>query len=311
MIYTVTLNPCLDRFLIVEDFKPDDANRIQEEHRFAAGKGIDVSRVIAELGGDSIALGFVGGFGGLELEGRLINAGVQCDFTRISRETRINIHVYNKRSNEQTSFNAPGPEVKPAELAAFCTRIRKLSPSPSFVAFCGSVPRGVTKNIYKQIGLWAREQGARIVLDTDRDAFREGIKCQPFLVKPNIHEMSRYFDEDLSDAAADILIDRAHRLIERGVELVLLSMGADGLLCVSTERLLRVIPPKVEARSTIGSGDSVVAGVLHALSRGDSLADALRLGAACGAATAMTPGTELCYRDDIEALLDQVKVEGV
>ena len=303
MIYTITMNPCLDRHLEVEELRPDDTNRVTSESRYAAGKGIDVSVVLRELGGDSIALGFVGGYDGLELEGRLINRGVQCDFTTIGGETRTNIHVYDRSRGTRTSISVPGAEISPAELGAFCRRLRHLVPNPEYVALCGSVPRGVAKGIYRQIVTWIKRQGARVVLDADGEALAEGLKAGPFLIKPNLHEISRLLGEDLRAATAEEIRPRVVALLASGLEVVVVSMGARGLLVVKKDEAVHATTPKVKVESTIGSGDSAVAGMIFALSEGHTLTEAARLAAACGAATAMTAGTELCRKTDVDRLL--------
>ncbi|MCB1051779.1 MAG: 1-phosphofructokinase [Acidobacteria bacterium] len=309
MIYTITLNPCLDRHLEVEELKFDDANRIQAESRYAAGKGVDVSVVITELGGNSIALGFVGGYAGLELEGMLVNRGVNCDFVQIGEDTRTNIHILNRKTGKQTSLNAKGPHIKAVELGIFCKKIRDLVPKPSFVSMNGSIPQGITPSIYKQLSLWLKAQGARIVLDADGEAFREGLKAEPFLVKPNLHELGRYFEVDLKNAALSELADYCQKLNQAGVEVVVLSIGQRGLLVTQGRLGLHIVVPKVEVRSTIGSGDSVIAGMLFQLSNGSTLEEAARWGAACGTATAMTTGTQLCRRQDVLDLLPKIKVK--
>ncbi len=309
MIYTLTLNPCLDRHLEVEDLKVDDANRVAEETRYPAGKGIDVSVVIAELGGKSTALGFVGGFAGLELEGMLVNRGVHCEFTRISGETRTNVHIYNRLNKHQTSLNAAGPIIKDAELGALCFAVRNLDPKARFMALSGSVPRGVTPAIYQQVITWARENGTQVALDSDRDPFKLGIAAQPYLIKPNLHELSRYFDEDVRLLDESALYERCARFLDLGVQVVVLSMGKQGLLVRSKEHGFRVRVPEVNVRSTIGSGDSVIAGILYRLDKQSDLVEAARWGAACGTATAMTPGTALCRKEDVSELLNQITVD--
>ncbi|RLB07207.1 MAG: 1-phosphofructokinase, partial [Deltaproteobacteria bacterium] len=167
MIYTITLNPALDRTIEVEGLVMDDANRILHEARYAGGKGIDVSRVIKELGGESIALGFIGGYDGLELEGRLINEGVLCDFTTIGGETRTNIILYDRKKKTQIMLNAAGPRITPAEIGLFFQKIRSIPRDTEFVALSGSVPPGVSHSIYAQIITTLKGRGIRVALDAD------------------------------------------------------------------------------------------------------------------------------------------------
>jgi len=311
MIYTITLNPCLDRHLLVEDLQFDDANRIQEETRYAAGKGVDVSVVLKELGTDSLALGFVGGYSGLEFEGMLINRGIPCDFTQIGQDTRTNIHITNRRTGGQTSLNARGPFIKAVELGLFCQKVRHLSPKPSFVSMNGSLPQGVTAGIYRQLTHWLKEQGARIVLDADGEAFAQGVEAGPYLVKPNVHELGRYLKEDLQNHELSQLVPCCRRVQQRGVEIVALSLGPRGLLVTWQDRALHATTPPVQSVSTVGAGDSVIAGMLYKLAAGRDLREAVRWGAACGTATALTPGTELCKREGVLQILDKVTLQEI
>ncbi len=309
MIFTVTLNPCLDRHLVVDQLRPDDANRIAAETRYAAGKGVDISRVIAELDGHSIALGFLGGFEGMELEGRLINGGVQCHFTGISGETRTNLHIFDRSTRSLTSLNAPGPEITPIELGRFCRHFRRLSPAPTFVALSGSVPRGVTKSIYNQLGLWSKSQGARVILDADGEAFAEGVRAAPFAVKPNRHELGRFVGRDLERAGIPELLTAARPLLtEYGIQVVMVSLGGEGLLLTTRESAWHLVPPPVNVLSTIGAGDSLLGGFMVGLERDLSILDAAVQGVLCGAATAMTPGTALCKKENVAELQGRVEV---
>ena len=166
MIYTVTLNPALDRILEVEDLVPDDANRVVLETRWAGGKGIDVSRVLLELGSRSVALGFVGGFAGLELEGRLINEGVLTRFVKTAGETRTNVYVRDRKTGEQAAINCRGPEIRPQEVAELFNQVRDLHDADT-VIMSGSVPRGVNPGFYAQLILTLKEKRAFVALDAD------------------------------------------------------------------------------------------------------------------------------------------------
>jgi len=146
MIYTVTLNPALDRAIVVENLMEEDTTRIIQETFYAAGKGIDVSRFIKELGGQSVALGLVGGYDGLHLEGLLINAGVMTDFTRLSHETRTNIILREKATERQFVISAPGPEVKATEIGQFYHHVLQLQ-GADYLVMSGSLPKGVTSNL--------------------------------------------------------------------------------------------------------------------------------------------------------------------
>ena len=185
MIYTVTLNPAIDRSIVVERLLTEDTTRILSETPYAAGKGIDVSRVIRELGGQSVALGLVGGYDGLQLEGLLINAGVMIDFTRISGETRTNLILREEARGQQYVISATGPEVTATEIGMFYKHVNQIQ-DMDYLILSGSLPRGVKPNLYGQLILAGKQKGAFIVLDTDGKSLSESIEYQPTCIKPNI-----------------------------------------------------------------------------------------------------------------------------
>ena len=307
MIYTLTLNPALDWTLGVKGIKFDDLNRVTYEARHAGGKGIDVSRAIKEFGVPNVALGFVGGFVGLELQGLLINEGITCDFIKIAGETRTNIVIRDVTSDRQMLFSVPGPQVHPQDVAAIYEKVSSLSPQPTFVVMSGSLPKGITPNIYAQLIKVVKERGGKAVLDADDDPLRLGIEEIPFLIKPNIHELSRLVGRDLEDIE-DILAE-ARKLNKRGIEIVVVTMGPRGLIIVSKELSLQCKPPQVEVISTVGAGDSTVGGLVFSLAQGKSLKEAAVVATAAGAGALMCPGSGLCRREDVEGLLDQVEVK--
>ncbi|MBU0483057.1 MAG: 1-phosphofructokinase [Proteobacteria bacterium] len=303
MIYTVTLNTALDRTLWIKNIHGDDCNRIEEEKRFAGGKGVDISKVLTNLGIASKALGFVGGFAGDELEGLLINEGVPCDFIRISGDTRTNIILNDLTTGEQTIFNARGPQIKPYELMQLIHKIEALE-RPEIVSISGSLPPGVNPEIYRKIVEIAKSKGAKTIIDTDGEALKAGLQAVPYLIKPNIHELSRLVDKDLK--GIEEISEAAAAIVKDGVAIVLVSMGADGILLVSEKENYLATPPKIEVKNTIGAGDSAIAGFIYGLTRGESLQESLRCAVAAGTATTSRPGTALCQKDDFAKLLPLV-----
>ena len=300
MIYTVTLNTALDRTLWIKDIHGDDCNRIEEEKRFAGGKGVDVSKVLTNLGVVSKALGFVGGFAGDELEGLLINEGVPCDFIRISGDTRTNIILNDLTTGKQTIFNARGPQIKPYELMQLIHKIEALE-KPEIVSISGSLPPGVNPEIYRKIVEIAKSKGAKTIIDTDGEALKAGLQAIPYLIKPNIHELSRLVGKNLK--SIDEISEAASAIIKDGINIVLVSMGAEGILLVSGEHKYLATPPKIKVKNTIGAGDSAIAGFIYGLTRDESLQESLRYAVAAGTATTSRPGTALCQKDDFLKLL--------
>jgi len=242
MIYSITLNPALDRTLWVETIRPDDSNRIEKEERYAGGKGIDVSKVLTALGVRNKALGFVGGFVGEELEGRLLNEGIACDFVRISGETRTNVIVNDMTTGKQALFSGRGPEIQPYELIQIIHKVEELK-APEVVVVSGSLPPGVHPEIYRRIIEISKSKGAWVILDTDGDALKVGLQTHPDAIKPNIHELSRLVGQELS--AMDEIMGAAQEVQRQGVDVVLVSMGAKGILLVGEKERYLAVPPKV------------------------------------------------------------------
>ena len=305
MIYTITLNPALDRTLWIQKVRDDVSNRILEEKSFAGGKSVDVSKVLKNLGVDNIALGFVGGFAGRELEGRLLNEGIETDFVRVSGETRTNIIIHETGTGKQLAFNARGPEIKPDELMQFIEQLEKL-PCGEVVAIGGSIPLGVSPEIYRKIINLVKKCQAKVVLDVDGEALRQGIKALPNVIKPNIHELSELAGRELK--GLDDVVSAARSINQQGVEIVLVSMGAKGILLVSDGQQYLAVPPNVNVESTIGAGDSSVAGFVSGLVQGKDLKQCLIYAVAAGTATTLRQGTALCQKDDFERIVPQVKL---
>ncbi len=305
MIYTVTLNPALDRTIEIDKLVCEDTIRIIKETFYAGGKGIDVSRMIKEFGGRTVALGYIGGFDGLKLEGLLINAGVVSDFTRIAGETRTNIIIIENSSGCEYVVSASGPEISASEVSSFYQHLLGLR-DMDYLVVSGSLPRGATPNFYGQIILAGKKNKAFVLLDTDGKTLRESIEYLPTCIKPNRFELSRLVGRDLQSEAD--LIRACDEVHEKGIEIVLLSRGKEGLILSLRDRKLRGTTPPVEVASTVGAGDSSIGGFILAHSRGESLEDCLRLACAAGAATVMSPGTELGSRGQVEKLLPLVEI---
>lgn len=305
MIYTLTLNPALDRTIHVDGLACDVPNRIIEEHRFPGGKGIGVSKVLTALGTPNTAIGFVGGFRGDQIEALLISDGVRCDFIRIAGETRSNIIVRQHDSDCQMTLNSKGPEVEPCAVMSLLRKLRGLS-DMTILSIGGSLPPNVLPVTYRTCIEIGREIGARVILDADGEALREGILGRPFAIKPNVHELGDLVGHELE--GVDQVLEASHIPLESGVEVVLASMGPVGIVLSTREGAWHAVPPEVEVVNTIGAGDSAVAGFIHGLVLGLRPEEAVRWAVAAGTATTMHAGTALARREEIDTLLPQVRV---
>jgi 6-phosphofructokinase 2 len=307
MIYTITLNPALDHFLEVEEFRVDDANRVLTDQLYAGGKGIDVSRAIRHLGGDSMALGFIGGHNGRVMVDLLKAEGVTCYFTPIAQETRRNLIITTTLTRTQTILNAKGPTISSEEWRAFLAHLNVLDLRHAHVVLSGSLPRGVPADAYRQIVTLVQNHGAKAVLDADGVALRYGLQAKPFATKPNVNELQRVMARPLRTERA--LLQAASRLNAQGIDVVMVSRGRAGLLMVSQLDRFRSVPPGVSVRSTVGAGDSTVAGFVFMHAAGKPLEDCVRFATASGTAATLAPGNQLCRLRDVQRLLPRVKVE--
>jgi len=306
MIATITLNPCLDRTIMVDGLVVDEANRWTSSRLYAGGKGIDVSRAIHEMGSETMAYGFIGGPAGRAVEILLDEEGVPFSFTPIREETRTNFIITDTRIFKQTRIDAPGPHISKRELERFWRKIRGIQPRPDLVVAGGSVPPGVPINIYYDIILKVKEFGVRSILDSDGQWLKEGIKAIPYLIKPNVHEAEELLKTELS--GEESIIKAALNLVEIGMKIVVISRGKDGIIAATKEKVVKAAPPPVKVRSAVGAGDCTIAGLALKLANEESLTEACRLAVAMGTAAVLTPGTELAHRADVEKLLPRIKV---
>ncbi len=308
LIATLTLNPSLDEVYTVQRLDPHDLNRAEAMQRYPGGKGINVARVVHELGGATRAHGFAGGRDGQWLADAMDRLGVPHRFTRIDGTTRNNVKIVVCRPHREFQINTPGPRIAIAELRRLLRDMRVSDPSPAWWVFSGSVPPGVPPAIYRQLVAWAHQQRIPCVLDADGPALRAGLLAHPTCIKPNRAEAERLLGRRLRSLEA---VGRAaHALARRGIEHVIISLGRAGavLAARSTNDVWLARSPVVRVRSTIGAGDALVGGFLLALARGAAATEAFRHGVACGAACVMTSGTELCHRADVRRLLPRVRV---
>ncbi len=307
LIATVTLNPALDRLLEVDRLSADDANRVRNEAHYAAGKGIDASRVIHEMGGDTVAYGMVGGMSGAEIEARLREAGVPSDFVMVAGNTRTNLLLKDKEAGHQFLINAAGPPVTPEQFEALLTKLERKRGRFGAVIASGSIPAGLPKDAYRTIV--ERLADVRVFVDADGDALAEAVKAKPWAIKPNRHEASRLLGRTVE--TEDEALAAVRDLAALGMEHVLLSMGRAGALLATGGRIWRGRSPEVTAISAVGAGDTMVALYTLRTVEGEPPEEAFRWALAGGAATAMTPGTELCHRADVERLVRETTVSQV
>jgi len=305
MIATITLNPCLDRSITVYGLKVNEVNRWTSTKPYAGGKGIDVSRAIHEIGGRTIAYGFIGGNTGRALEILLDKEEVSYDFTPIEQETRTNYIITDTKTSQQTRIDAPGPHISKTERERFYRKMRNI-PRPDLTVAGGSVPPGIPTEIYYNIVSESRGFGVRTILDSEGRWLEEGLKARPYLVKPNVHEAEKLLKTEL--ATEEAVIRAALDLLEADIEIVVISRGKDGIIAATRNQILKAVPPQVKVRSIVGAGDATIAGLALKLVDNQPLIEACRLAVAMGTATTLQPGVETCRREDVEMLLPQIEI---
>ena len=276
MIYTVTLNPALDKTVEIPGMALDTVNRITEMRTDPGGKGINVSKVIAKLGGDSRAVGILGGESGRTLEKLLENENFTTQFRFVEGQTRTNIKIIDRVGHTNTDINEPGLTVTDADLDALLNDL-----------------------------LAEVHAGARVFLDADGALLAEGLKAAPYLIKPNDDELSRLAGKKLE--TIEELTAEGQKLLESGIERVVISLGGRGALYLRKGSTIYAEGLKVPVGSTVGAGDSVVAALAYAESQDMSEEDAVRLSTATGAANVMCSGTQAAERSVIEELLPKVR----
>lgn len=301
MIYTITFNPSIDYVIQVDNFTVGTVNRVRHDEKYAGGKGINVSRVLNNLGIESRALGFIGGFTGKFIEDSLKKAGISTDFIKVSQDTRINVKL---KSGEETEINGAGPDIDDDKLGELFKKIENLK-SDDFLVLAGNVQKSVKRNIYSIIQTKCGD--GRVIVDTTGDALKNTLKYKPFLIKPNIHELGDLFGVNISSVKE--IVHYADELRKSGAQNVVVSMGKDGALLICDEGVYSASAPKGEVKNSVGAGDSLVAGFLAQYTRNCNIIDAFKYGAASGSATAFS--MDLCKKDDVEKLLPQVEIEEI
>lgn len=286
MIYTVTFNPALDYVVRVDPFTLGAVNRTVQEHIFYGGKGINVSAVLANLGYDNTALGFVAGFTGEEIERGARTLGFRSDFIHVKKGmTRINVKL---KAKEETEINGMGPEIQPEDVEALFAKLERLE-SEDVLVLSGSIPASISDRIYEEIMERLDGRGIRIVVDATKDLLLNVLQYHPFLIKPNNHELGEMFGVELQ--TEEEIIHYARVLQERGAQNVLISMAGDGAILVAEDgQVQKRRPPKGTVKNSVGAGDSMVAGFVAGYLKSGSYEEALKLGTAAGSASAFSDG---------------------
>ena len=300
MIYTVTVNPSIDYIVQLQNLTLGEVNRMDYDNMLPGGKGINVSRILQELGHESVAWGFLGGFTGNFVEDALKKVGLKSDFTSIKGNTRINVKI---KAQEETEINGKGPQLSADELDQFKAKFDNLTADDT-VVFAGSFLPGLGDDFYFDLIKIIRSKGAQFVIDTTGDSLLKTLPEHPLVVKPNNHELAEMFHVKFN--GMDDIVKYAKKLLEMGAQHVLISMAGDGGLMVTKDKVYRSLAPKGTVINSVGAGDSMLAGFTGTFAETKDPVEAFRYGLASGSATAFSE--DLATRAKIDEILPQIKI---
>ena len=303
-IVTLTVNPAVDKSTNIDRLIPEQKLRCDTPRFDAGGGGINVSKGIKRLGGKSTAIFTTGGPSGQVLRDLVSQEGIDCEVIQTEQWTRENFIVAETTTNAQYRFGMPGTALSEAETEAVLETLRQSK--AEYVVASGSLPPQMNVNFYEKVAAISKKMGARLILDTSGESLKAACDEGVFLLKPNIGELEALVGA--KDLQMDDVDEAARMLIGDGkCEVVIVSMGPKGAILVTKDLCEHVPAPPVQKRSTVGAGDSMVAGMTWALMQDLSYSEMLRWGVACGSAATMNEGTQLFLRADVERLLEWLK----
>ena len=300
MIVTLTFSPAIDYVVDLDRLEVGAINRSKGEHCMPGGKGINVSIVLANLGQESIATGFLGGFTGDFIRNELNGMGIRSEFIEVEGNTRINVKL---RGAEETAINGQGPRIGADKIEELMVQLEKLT-SKDLLVISGTVPSSLPSDIYEKILERIKDNRVELIVDATNDILLNTLKYQPLLVKPNQEELEEMFHTVIHNQ--DELIDNAKKLLGLGAKNVIVSLGGKGALLVGNGlEPLHLDAPKGKVVNTVGAGDSLVAGFIDEYVRSGNIAKAFRQGIATGSASAFSEG--LATKGEVEALLQKME----
>lgn len=309
MIITVTINPAVDKTVEIEELKYGELNRFKNVISDAGGKGINVSKAIKALGGNSIASGFIGGSNGIFIETALNELNINCDFIHIQQNTRSNLKIV-ENNGRVTELNEPGSKILPNEIDNLIEKLESYANNSSLFVLSGSVPNSVDKNIYKVLIEKLKLKGAKILLDADGELFLNGLKAKPNIIKPNRYELENLYN--LNHKASDNeLIKIGSDILKNGIDLVAISLGKEGAIFIDKNNIIKCNALDVKSHSTVGAGDSMVAALAFGIDNNLDFENCIKLAMAASAGAVTTIGTKPPTLDLINQLEKQVELNNL
>jgi 6-phosphofructokinase 2 len=303
-IITLTLNPAIDKSTTVESLIPEKKLKCSQPKFEPGGGGINVSRAIQHLGGESTAIYLSGGYSGAFFNNLLSEEKINILPVNCKGHTRENLIVFEQATGKQYRFGMPGPKIENNEWEAILNIINDTEDIEYLIA-SGSLPDGVPIDIFNKISKIAQSKGFKFIADTSGDALQKALNEGVFLIKPNLNELSSLVSK--TDLKLEEVPAVAKEFIQKSkCEYMVVSLGAQGAMLITANDCVQMTPPKVNSISTVGAGDSMVAGITFSLSIGKNIHDAVKYGIACGTAATLNPGTELCHKKDADEIFNNI-----
>jgi 6-phosphofructokinase 2 len=300
-IVTISINPAIDKSSSVAHVVADRKLYCNRPRFEPGGGGVNVSRAIKKLGGESMLLFTAGGWTGEKLQELLNEEDLAHRPLPIEGSVRESLVILEESTGQQYRFGMPGPEFQKKEWEQFLQELSTIEPSPDYLVASGSLPPGVPVDFFAQVARVGKKKGAKTIIDASGEALKKAIQERVYLIKPNVREFRELVGEDITEEA-QIKAEAEKMVRSAQCEVLVLSLGAGGALMVSEEIAEHILPLTVPIVSKVGAGDSMVAGIVLSLARGKPLRESVLFGLAAGTAAVMTPGTELCRREDAERL---------
>lgn len=306
MILTVTLNAAIDKRYVMEEFQLGRVNRVKECVYVPGGKGLNVSKPAAIAGAEVVATGFLGGHAGRFIEDALQPFGITSDFYHVEAESRSCINIWDETNHVQTEILEPGFTLTEAEFQDFTEKFKKLVQRADVITMSGSAPRGLDETVYQELVKICKDAGKKVILDTSGKLLKRGIEACPTMIKPNQDEIRMLTGKNGENP--EELLEAAKEIYAAGVEIVVISLGAEGSVVVCDEGVFRAKVPKIDAANTVGCGDSMIAGFALGISQNLSMEETLRLASAISAASALREETGFFVKEDMEQIYPQVQI---
>lgn len=306
-IVTITFNPALDESTSVVEFVPDKKLKCSQPICEPGGGGINVARAITQLGGKALAIYLAGGDTGKKIHQLLADDSVKSVVVETAESTRVNLVVTDTANKKQYLLDMPGSKVNESEWQACLNAINEVSEVKYMVA-SGSLPPGAPTDIFAKVALIAQQKGALLIVDTSGEALKKAVEAGVYLIKPNLRELAALIGKSDLDIAS--VPNAAREIINKGkCQVVVVSMGPHGAYLVTKDFSIKITPPPLTVKSTVGAGDSMVAGIVLSLANSKNLIEAVKYGVACGSAATVNYGTQLCSKVDADSIYSSISLK--